>query len=220
VLTALDRAVEQLAALGAIVEEISFPDMELFTACGRVIMTAEAYAIHEEDLRRRPTDFARYTYQRIVLGAALSAADYMQALRLRRELCNEVNGGILTRYDALVCAAALRPAVRLDSFPPDWPLGISLQTIAYNVIGNPALVLPVGYSASGLPFGMQIVGRWFDEPTVLRIGRAFEIASRTLKRRPGVAMINADGTDRALTVANVRTQDTERVVSRHLLSRP
>jgi len=65
---------------------VTLPDFELFNACGRIILTAEAYAIHEKDLLSRPLDYARYTYQRMMLGATISAADLTQALRLRRAL--------------------------------------------------------------------------------------------------------------------------------------
>jgi aspartyl-tRNA(Asn)/glutamyl-tRNA(Gln) amidotransferase subunit A len=184
VIAGLDAAAEQLGRLGADVEEIRFPDFDLFNACGRVIEIAEAHAVHEHDLRARPLDYGRYTYQRIVVGATLSAADLVQAFRLRRELSAVVNGEILSRYQALLAACALKPAPRLADFPPDWPVGaVTQHTIAFNVTGNPALAIPTGFSSGGLPIGMQLVGRFFDEPTVFRIGAAFESAAGP-KRRP------------------------------------
>jgi aspartyl-tRNA(Asn)/glutamyl-tRNA(Gln) amidotransferase subunit A len=59
-----------------------------------------------------------------------------------------------------------------------------MQTIPFNVTGNPAMSIPTGFSASDLPLAMQIVGRAFDEPTVLGIGAAFEAATKLYKRRP------------------------------------
>ena len=100
IVASLDAAVQQLTKLGAKVEEITLPDFELFNACGRIILTAEAYAIHEQDLLSRPLDYGRYTYQRMMLGATISAADLTQALRLRRELVAAVNGKVL---DELRC---------------------------------------------------------------------------------------------------------------------
>jgi len=184
VVASIDAAVQQIARLGAEVEEIALPDFELFNACGRVILTAEAYAIHEKDLLSRPLDYARYTYQRMVVGATLSAADLVQAFRLRRELSVTLNAGILNTFDALITATALTPAPRLDEFPLDVPLRNMTQTIPFNVTGNPALAIPTGFSKSGLPLGMQIVGRPFDEPTVLRIGAAYEAAAGWAARRP------------------------------------
>src|SRR5262249_18043035 len=137
VVASIDAAVQQIARLGAEVEEIALPDFELFNACGRVILTAEAYAIHEKDLLSRPLDYARYTYQRMVVGATLSAADLVQAFRLRRELSAALNAGILDTFDALITATALTPAPRFDEFPVDVPPRNTTQTIPFNVTGNP-----------------------------------------------------------------------------------
>ena len=184
VVASIDAAAQQIAGLGAVVEEVTLPDFELFNACGRVILLAEAYAIHEHDLRSRPLDYGRYSYQRMVVGATLSAADVVDAFRLRRQLSMTLNAGILGTFDALITATALAPAPRLDEFPVDAPLKNTTQTIAFNVTGNPALAVPTGFSKSGLPLGIQIVGRAFDEPMVLRIGAAYEAAGRTAMRPP------------------------------------
>jgi aspartyl-tRNA(Asn)/glutamyl-tRNA(Gln) amidotransferase subunit A len=191
VVASIDAAVQQIARLGAEVEEITLPDFELFNACGRVILTAEAYAIHEKDLLSRPLDYARYTYQRMMVGATLSAADLVQAFRLRRELSATLNAGVLGTFDALITATALTPAPRLDEFPVDVPPRNTTQTMPFNVTGNPALAIPTGFSKSGLPLGMQIVGRPFDEPTVLRIGAAYEAAAGWTAMRPSLEQLIA-----------------------------
>jgi aspartyl-tRNA(Asn)/glutamyl-tRNA(Gln) amidotransferase subunit A len=184
---ALESAASKLSELGAEVDEVDLPDLELFEACGKVIMMAEAYTIHEEDLRRRPMDYGRYTYQRIIAGAGLSAADFVQASRLRRELSVTVNKNILLRYEALIAPVSLVPTPRLSDFPEDWPPPKSVNstaTIPFNVTGNPALALPIGFSRQGLPLGMQVVGRAFDEENVFRIGAAYEQATQWKARRP------------------------------------
>jgi len=176
VLAVLDQVAERLSKMGATVEEVALPDFELFNAAGRIIMTAEAYAIHEEDLRDRPLDYGRYTYQRIAPGVALSAADLLQAHRLRRELAIAVDGA-LQLHDVLLTASCLAPAPAFDEFPEDWPPPASASatnTIPFNVSGHPALALPTGDRVEGLPLGMQLVGRAFDEPTVLQVGAAYE----------------------------------------------
>jgi len=187
VIAALDAAARTLTRLGATVEEVRLPDFRLFSACGRVIMIAEGHAIHERDLRERPHDFARYTYQRLILGATLSAADLTQAFRLRRELTVTLNQGVMKHHDLLLTATGVGPAPRLDEFPPDWPLKMPMQTIPYNVTGNPALTMPSGFSSTGLPLGLQLVGRVFDEATVLRAGAALEAALGVRDRRPLLA---------------------------------
>ncbi|MCP3102427.1 amidase [Myxococcus sp. K15C18031901] len=187
VLAAMDASAQTLAKLGAVVEEVVLPDFELFKACGRIIMTVEAYAIHEQDLKTRPRDFGRYTYQRVTPAAALTAADLTQAFRLRQELTVQLNREVLSRYDALLTTTALTSAPRLDEFPHDWPppsLAVAVQTVPFNVTGNPALVVPAGFFSNGLPLGMQLVGRPFDERTLFRVGAAFEARVGVTHRRP------------------------------------
>ena len=177
IVAAMDAAAQQMTRLGAVVEEIALPDCDLFNACGRLILTAEAFAIHEQNLRDRPMDYGRFAYQRIVPGATITAPDMVQAFRLRRELTDLINAEVLVRHDAIITANALTPAPRMDEFPPDASFRMSLQTMPFNLTGNPALAVPIGFSQSGLPLGMQLVGRAFDEPTVLRIGAAYEAAT-------------------------------------------
>lgn len=177
VLTGINRTIEQLRAAGAIVEDIVLPDYGLFAAAGRIIMTAEAYAIHEQDLRSRLLDFGEVTANRFVLGATIRSSDYINALRARRELTDTVNAA-LSRYDALLTATALATAPRFDA-PGDALSSASspMQTIPFNVTGHPAMSVPVGLAPSGLPISVQIVGRPFDEPTVFRVSRAIEVLS-------------------------------------------
>jgi aspartyl-tRNA(Asn)/glutamyl-tRNA(Gln) amidotransferase subunit A len=186
VVAAIDRAAETLVKLGAAVEPITLPDYDLFNACGRIIMYAEAFAIHERDYQTRPLDFGLLTYLRMTLGAFVTGADLHQAMRLRRELTRAVNLKLKT-YDALITASALMPAPAFADIDPNSPPNWPIQTMPFNITGNPAMSIPTGFSASGLPLSMQIVGRAFDEATVLRIGAAFEAATGLNARRPALA---------------------------------
>jgi aspartyl-tRNA(Asn)/glutamyl-tRNA(Gln) amidotransferase subunit A len=183
-LASIDAAAEQIAKLGAKVEEVTLPAWDLFNACGRVILACEAYAIHEDNFRQRPLDYAAYTYMRMVPAAGLTAPDLVQAFRLRRELATVVNEQILGTHNAIITASGLAPAPRFDAYDPDRPPSNTLQTITFNVTGNPAMGVPTGFSKSGLPLGMQIVGRAFDEATVFRIGAAYEAAAGVADKRP------------------------------------
>jgi len=183
---AIDSAAETLARLGATVEEITLPDYDLFNACGRIILSSEAYAIHEQDFQTRPLDYARMTHARIIMGAFISAADLTQAFRLRRELATALNAGVLSRFDAVITASSLAPAPPFADYRDGWPTAWPMQTMAFNVTGNPAMSVPTGFSKAGLPLSMQIVGRPFDEPTVLRIGAALERALGLLDTWPAL----------------------------------
>jgi aspartyl-tRNA(Asn)/glutamyl-tRNA(Gln) amidotransferase subunit A len=176
VIAGIDRALEALRDLGAHVEEVRLPDYDDFSACGRVIMFSEGFSIHEQDFRERPLDFAASTYQRMVMGAFVTGADLIAAHRLRRELVHKANA-VLARCDALVTACALDAAPAFGgrdnwSKPSDSPN----QTMPWNVTGHPAMSVPTGLNSAGLPMSLQIVGKHFDEPMVLRIGAALEKA--------------------------------------------
>ena len=176
-LAAFDRTVDALRAAGAVVEDVALPPYALFNACGRVILSAEAYAVHEADLRTRLADYGAITQQRLLLGACVTAADLVQAFRVRRELTDAVNA-VLGRYDALLTASALAEAPRFDAVPdPNKSNNAPMQTISFNVTGHPAMSVPTGKGAHGLPLSLQVVGRPFDEAMVFRVGRAIEVAT-------------------------------------------
>lgn len=177
VIAAVEGAADRLAELGATVEEVTLPPFAHFNACGRVIMAAEGFSVHEENLRRYPERFGRYTYQRLVPGAAVSAADLIRAFRLRHALTERLDRDIFSRYDALLAGSALTPPPRFSEFGRDWPppkAATLTQTIVFNVTGHPALNVPVGFSATGLPLGAQIAGRPFDDGLLLRVAAALE----------------------------------------------
>ncbi|WP_158742389.1 amidase [Acidisphaera sp. L21] len=173
-LAAFDATCDALRAAGAVVEDIVLPDYALFAACGRIILSAEAYAIHEKDMQTRMGDYGEFTQQRFLLGATITSADLVQAFRVRRELTDAVNGA-LGQYDALLTASALAVAPAFDAIPDPAKNAIApMQTIPFNVTGHPAMSVPTGKGAGGLPVSLQIVGRPFDEATVFRIGRTIE----------------------------------------------
>ena len=176
VIAAIDRVADALRAAGAMVEDVTLPSYGAFSTCGRVIMLCEAFAIHEADMRARPLDYGRLTFERFILGATVTGPDMIQALRLRRELTDAVQG-VLQSYDALITASSLVTAPRFDETPPAMLAGAPMQTMPFNVTGHPALSVPTGLSTAGLPMGLQVVGRPFDEATVLRVGRAVEVLS-------------------------------------------
>jgi aspartyl-tRNA(Asn)/glutamyl-tRNA(Gln) amidotransferase subunit A len=171
---AFDRVLDALRAAGAIIEDVELPDYLLFNACGRVILTAEAYAVHEQDMQTRLADYGQLFVQRVALGATITAADLVQAFRLRAELTAAVNGA-LGHYDALITASTLAEAPRFEAIAdPNIASLAPIQTIPFNVTGHPAMSVPTGKGDTGLPLSLQIVGRPFDEAMVFRIGRAIE----------------------------------------------
>jgi aspartyl-tRNA(Asn)/glutamyl-tRNA(Gln) amidotransferase subunit A len=173
VLASIDATANQLRAAGATVEDVTLPPFATFSICGRVLMFGEAFAIHEKDMRARPLDFGRLTFERFILGATITGADLFQALRLRRELRDSVER-VLETHDALLTASSLLPAPSFENAGNTSLSWGAMQTMPFNVTGHPALSVPTGLTTAGLPIGVQIVGRSFDEATTLRVGRAVE----------------------------------------------
>lgn len=169
--TGIDRTLGALRDAGAIVDDIELPQQKLFGTCGRVIMTSEMYTIHQADLRMRIDEYDHLTVNRFVLGATVGASDYINALRLRRILAAAVDSA-LESHDVLLTAISLATAPPFD--PPPNPSAWPTQANMFNVTGHPAMSVPVGLATDGMPLAVQVVGRSFDEATVLQVGRAIE----------------------------------------------
>ena len=180
---AVDEAAETLARLGAEVREIQLPSLQDFTACNRIILGSEAYAIHRRWLQKRPEDYAQLTRQRLLNGAGLSAADYIDALRWRRQLIAETEAA-MEGLDCIITASSLDPAARLDdpeSLERSYPRQCRQP---FNVTGQPALAIPAGFSSDGLPLAIQLVGHAWQEAVVYRVAAAYEEATNWTKQRP------------------------------------
>jgi aspartyl-tRNA(Asn)/glutamyl-tRNA(Gln) amidotransferase subunit A len=180
-----DAACRSLERLGAQLVDVRLSPLIAYADANRIIMLAEAYALHERDFRERPQLFGRHFFARIGLGAFLSAADYIEAVRQRRELCVEI-AGALSGVDLLVSANATGPAPRIDEVPFWGVFERASYTAPYNITGLPALSVPIGFE-NDLPLAFQLAGRPFDEAAVLRAGHAFEEECESRLRRPAIA---------------------------------
>jgi aspartyl-tRNA(Asn)/glutamyl-tRNA(Gln) amidotransferase subunit A len=178
----LRAALRQLESLGAVLTPVDLPRAKEIGFVGWTLLVAEAYAVHAARLRRRFADYGLRARQRIAAGAFLTAAEYEQAAQLRGVWTREVNAA-LGRVDAIVTPTmpfAGIPVEVQNTKPPETTWG----TIPFNLTGHPALSVPCGFTAAGLPVGMQLVGRAFDEAMLFRIGRAYEQATEWHTRRP------------------------------------
>lgn len=184
-LAAFDTACRTLESLGARLVDLELSALIDYVDANRLIMLAEAYALHETDFRTQPHLFGHHMFARIALGAFLSAADYVEAVRQRRELCLEF-ARALADVDVAISANATAPAPRIDEVSTYSTFERASYTGPYNLTGSPALSVPIGFE-NGLPLAFQIVGKPFDEAGVLRVGYAFEQASDFHRQRPPVA---------------------------------
>jgi len=205
---AVREAIATLEKRGAVLEEISLPHTEYSVADYYFIATAEAssnlarydgmkygYRAKAKDLtetytRSRAEGFGAEVKRRIMLGTyALSAgyydAYYLKAQKVRTLIKSDFDGAF-KRCDAIVTPTAPTTAFKIGEKTED-PLQMYLSdifTISVNLAGVPALSLPCGFDSGGLPIGLQIIGKHFDESTILRIAFAYEQATEWYKRKP------------------------------------
>jgi aspartyl-tRNA(Asn)/glutamyl-tRNA(Gln) amidotransferase subunit A len=196
---AIEAAIQKLAALGCEVTPVSLPHTSYAVPCYYIIATAEAssnlarfdgvrYGHRAKDVRtlsemyRRSRDegFGAEVKRRIMLGTyALSAgyydAYYLKAQKVRTLLARDFDEAF-TKVDAIVTPAAPTPAFRLGEKVDD-PVSMYLAdiyTVTANLVGIPGISVPCGNTRGGLPVGLQIQGRHFDESTILRLAHAYE----------------------------------------------
>ena len=181
-MAAFEAALAVFRGLGASVRPVTLPPIEQFDDVKKTIAVAELFTIHSADLRTRPELFGASLRYRIIAGGLVRAEDYIQAMRLRSDLARSLQTELST-VDVLMLPTA-EPAGKLEPVPHSSLFTRPSLTAAFNVGGNPALSVCSGFDARGLPFSLQIVGRLFDEPTVLRAGDAYEKATPWRSKRP------------------------------------
>jgi aspartyl-tRNA(Asn)/glutamyl-tRNA(Gln) amidotransferase subunit A len=172
----VEAALAAMEAAGATLVDVSIPHADAARHAQRVTMISEAYAYHEPDLKTKPGLYGKYTRQSFQLGAFYTAADYVQAQRLRpliRQECADAfaaAGGV----DVLVTPTMPTTAPTFAGYDADALMSSPGFTPIWNLTGLPAMSIPCGFSSEGLPIGMQLVGRPFDEPTVFKVADAYQ----------------------------------------------
>ena len=182
----LRAALRQLESQGATLEPVDLPRAKDALAAGAMLISVEAFAQHAGRLRRRAGEYGTRTRRRIAAGGFYSTADYQTATEIRALWARDLER-VLHRVHALVTPTVPMPAFPIEvqlseAGPPD----TGWATRPFNMSGHPALTLPCGTTTSGLPVGMQLAGRAFDESTLLRIAYAYEESTLWHTRRPPV----------------------------------
>lgn len=187
---AIEKAITHLSSLGARVEEVSIPHIEEATSVFLSILLPEAYNYHLRYLETNSEDYGSDVRDRMSVAALVSAVDFVQAQRVRRLLKLEM-GTVLRKVDALITPTVPIPAPRVDAFRiSDSPEALSTRnalsrfTAPFNLVGLPALSVPCGMTDNQLPVGLQLVGRPYDEQTIIRIGHTYESTTEWHSLRP------------------------------------
>ena len=181
VASALRRAVQIAAALGAMAGEVRLPDPEELNTAGRLIQLSEAASIWRR-YRERREDFGADVFALLQQGLLIPATDYVDAQRARRVLARDF-ARVWAQCDCLLTPATAITAPRIGESvvsihgrEEDVRLASTRLTRPFNVLGWPALVMPCGVSPEGLPVGLQLAAPPGGEETLFRVGAALEDA--------------------------------------------
>jgi aspartyl-tRNA(Asn)/glutamyl-tRNA(Gln) amidotransferase subunit A len=174
-------AARAMESLGAAVETVRLPpEFEAGMEAHEIIHHCEAAAVHLDRYRTRPGQYGERLRAIIETGVRVPAPTYVRAQQIRTLLIATLRRE-LREHDALITPAALGPA----------PAGLAstgspVLNRPFSFTGFPSVTVPCGLTAAGLPVGLQIAGRPFEEAAILRIAAAYEAATRWGERAPGV----------------------------------
>ncbi|MEA2845313.1 MAG: amidase [Rhodospirillaceae bacterium] len=182
----IDAAMDFYAREGAEVRDISLSSAADYHAVGYLIMISEAFALHGPWMREHFMDYGELFRDRVSLAATVSGPDMIQATRRRRVLCREM-AAAMENLDIIVSASQPGEAPRIDSVPKWANMEKPSFTMPCNVTGFPAISICTGFGEGGLPVAMQLAGKPFTEPTLLRAAHAYEAAMKWRARRPAMA---------------------------------
>jgi aspartyl-tRNA(Asn)/glutamyl-tRNA(Gln) amidotransferase subunit A len=182
VLAAVDAAARELERLGATLVPVDFPDPSTYEDGGAFL--AEAASYHEQRLQADDSAFAPSVLSRLRPALAVSAIDYSRA-RYRQLEFRAAMRSLYADVDLILTPTTPKTAL---PFPEDATLIpsslLSRNTGVFNLGGNPVISLLCGFDGNGLPVGLQLAGRWWEEGTVLRAAHAYQQSTDWHRRRP------------------------------------
>lgn len=177
---AVRGAIRKLEQMGAAVRGVRIPGAEEATEFSRLTLLAEASELYQRELRARPLDFGDDVRALLERGQGIPATEYVKAQRAREAFRMQLHH-LFHEVDVIVTATTPTTApligqttVTIHGVEEDARIASTRLVRVFNYAGVPALSVPCGHSADGLPIGLQIVGNWFDEATLLRLAQALE----------------------------------------------
>lgn len=188
ILMLVDKAIGELESLGARVEEVTLPTLRLATIANAVIYYNEYFTAHKGDVPALLKTAATARRARLYLGILTSAADYIQAQRIRSRVKREF-AEVFRKADLLAMPGQPGPAPTVEQ---SGPLDTLYKHLApdflapFNLAGLPAINIPCGFVRANLPAALQLVGKPFDELTVLRAAYTYQQHARWYERRPPI----------------------------------
>ena len=179
----LEAAIATLKREGAQIVQVELPDQRQLSSAAQIVLAVEATAFHKRWMIERPQDYGPQVLMRLQNGLAVPAVTYLEALRWRGPAL-AAHLAATEGVDAVIAPVSPVPAPTIaESDVGNTPEADALIqrltrfTRPINYLGLPSLSIPSGFTGTGLPVGLQLVGRSFDEATLLRIGAAFQRAT-------------------------------------------
>ena len=186
----LDETIATLTREGAQIVTVELPDQRQLSSAAQIVLAVEAAAFHKRWMIERPQDYGPQVLMRLQNGLAISGVLYLEAMRWRGPALAAFNAAV-AGVDAVLAPVAPVPAPTISDSDvgnsPDAEAVIQRLTRftrPVNYLGLPSLAVPSGFTTTGLPVGLQIIGRAFDEAKLLRIGSAFQRATDFHARCP------------------------------------
>ncbi len=171
---ATEKAATLLESQGAVVREADLPNLTDLYFTASTILAVEAAAFHAHAFRKDPGLFGDVLRGLIEYGQGISGVDYVQAQRIRRLAGEEFMAGF-SGYDALLLPTTPEPACLIADDDHQRAGGRRMRnTLPFNALGLPAISVPAGTDFRGMPIGVQLVGRPFEEPRLLGLAAAYE----------------------------------------------
>jgi aspartyl-tRNA(Asn)/glutamyl-tRNA(Gln) amidotransferase subunit A len=190
--SALDATIVVLRKLGAKISKVELPDQAVVSAAALIVLAVEATSAHAPWLRIRGADYGPQVRNRLQNGLAYSAVEYLEALRWRGPAL-AAHLDAIGDVDVIIAPASRSVAPTIAATDPGGmpEAEAAIQAITrfmrpVNFLGLPTLVVPAGQSKSGLPIGMQLIGRPFGDETLIALGRAFQAATDHHRRIPAL----------------------------------
>jgi aspartyl-tRNA(Asn)/glutamyl-tRNA(Gln) amidotransferase subunit A len=190
----LDETVATLKREGAEIVKVELPDQRQLSSASQLVLAVEAAAFHKRWMIERLEDYGAQVRMRLENGLAVPAVTYLEAMRWRGPALSAHNAAVAD-VDAVIAPVSPVPAPTIAETDVGGGPGaeaviqrLTRFTRPVNYLGVPSLSIPSGFTRSGLPVGMQLIGRSFDEATLLRIGAAFQRATDFHARVPKLLM--------------------------------